>query len=338
MNKEGNQGTTMTSESKQNLMRCLSIIILLTAATTAAIAQEGWVATRIAPPKQELNTVFFLDSKSGWAGGDDGFLIRTEDGGASWTSQRVATNDAINDIYFRDKERGFLIAGNAIFMTEDNGIRWTEARRFASTEFDGATVELYCIRFSSQKKGWVVGSVSKRDRVIDSILIYTDNAGETWQRQRAPSSSELIHVDFDNDKRGWIVGNGGTILYTNDAGDSWTRQNSGTNVTLYHVDFRNDKKGLAVGAKGTLLRTTDGGATWMPVATNVPATLLSVEFANENEAWAVGRGGTILRTDDGGSSWIKQESKVTANLYALQFQKKIGWAVGSGGTILRYER
>lgn len=327
----------MTSGTKQHTKCYLSVAMVL-ASCAAVLAQQGWIATRIAPPKQDLNTVFFLDSKRGWAGGDGGFLTRTEDGGTTWTTQRVATTDAINDIYFRDKERGFLIAGNAIFMTEDNGIRWSEARRFASSEFNGATVELYCIRFSSKKKGWVVGSVSKRDLVVDSILIYTDNGGETWQRQRAPSSSELIHVDFDNDKRGWIVGDGGTILYTNDGGDSWTRQNSGTNVTLYHVDFRNDKKGLAVGAKGTLLKTSDGGSTWTAVKTNVPATLLSVEFVNEDEAWAVGRGATILRTGDGGSSWVKQESSGAQNLYALQFQKKIGWVVGSNGMILRYER
>jgi photosystem II stability/assembly factor-like uncharacterized protein len=324
--------------NKQKSGRYLATAIVLAATAAVALAQQGWVATRIAPPKQELNTVFFLDSKRGWAGGDDGFLIRTEDGGANWTNQRVETTAAINDIYFRDKERGFLVAGNAIFTTIDNGIRWSEARRFAPAEFEGATVELYCIRFSSKRKGWVVGSVSKRDRVIDSILVYTDNAGETWQRKRTPSNSELIHVDFDNDKRGWIVGEGGTILFTNDNGDTWTRQNSGTDVTLYHVDFRNDKKGLAVGAKGTLLRTFDGGDNWMIVRTSVPATLLSVEFVNEDEAWAVGRGGTILRSGDGGVSWLKQDSNITHNLYALQFQKKIGWAVGSNGMILRYER
>jgi photosystem II stability/assembly factor-like uncharacterized protein len=323
---------------KQNFGRYLATAIVLAAGAAVVIAQQGWVATRIAPPKQELNTIFFLDGKRGWAGGDEGFLVRTEDGGVTWTSQRVETTDAINDIYFRDKERGYLIAGNAIFKTDDNGNRWSEARRFAPAEFEGATVELYCIRFSSKKKGWVVGSISKKDRVIDSILIYTDNSGETWQRKRTPSNSELIHVDFDNDRRGWIVGDGGTILFTSDGGDTWSRQDSGTTVTLYHVDFRNDKKGLAVGAKGTLLRTFDGGANWMTVKTTVPATLLSVEFVTEDEAWAVGRGGTILRTDDGGVSWLKQDSAITHNLYALQFQKKIGWAVGSNGMMLRYER
>lgn len=328
----------MRSGSLISFSRCLTALIVLSLTTVAGFAQQGWVATRIAPARQELNTVFFLDSKRGWAGGDDGFLIKTEDGGASWTKQSVSTTDAINDIYFRDKERGFLIAGNAIFVTQDNGMRWGEARRFAPAEFDGATVELYCIRFSSKKKGWVVGSVSKGDRVIDSILVYTDNGGDSWTRQKTPSSAELIHVDFDNDRRGWIVGAGGTILHTNDAGETWTRQVSGTEATLYHVDFRNDQRGLAVGAKGAILRTLDGGETWTPVNNSVQSTLWSVEFVNEDEGWAVGRGGVILRTGDGGMTWLKQESSVTQNLYALQFNKKTGWSVGGDGMIVRYER
>ena len=97
-------------------------------------------------------------------------------------------------------------------------------RRFLPTEFDGADVELYSVRFPNKKKGWIVGSVSKRDSVIDSILLYTENAGETWQRQRAPSRLELIHIEFVNEKRGWIVGAAGTILATADAGETWTKQ------------------------------------------------------------------------------------------------------------------
>jgi photosystem II stability/assembly factor-like uncharacterized protein len=316
----------------------LLTLLTLALVTPSANAQEGWVATRLAAATQDLNTVFFLDSKRGWVGGDNGFMSRTEDGGRTWIQQTVGTPDAINDIYFRDKEDGFLIAGNAIFVTHDNGTTWSEARRFLPAEFDGATVEFYCVRFSSKKKGWVVGSVSKRDRVVDSILVSTDNAGETWTRQRAPSRSELIHIDFDNDRRGWIVGTAGTILNTNDGGEIWTKQNSGITTTLYHVDFRNDKRGWTVGERGTILRTTDGGFNWTPVTSGVKATLLSVQFVNDDDGWAVGRGGTILRSDDGGQTWIQQESSTKQNLYALHFNKKIGWAVGGEGMVLRYER
>jgi photosystem II stability/assembly factor-like uncharacterized protein len=314
----------------------ISALILLTCVVRGS-AQQGWVASKVGTSGLDLNTVYFVDSKRGWIGGDGGFLSRTEDGGRTWIRQTVGTTDAINDIYFRDKEAGFLLAGNRIFVTRDNGARWTEVRIFLPAEFDNADVELYSVRFSSKKKGWVVGSISRKDRVIDSILAYTDDGGETWGRQKAPTRVELIHIDFVSDKRGWIVGNGGTILATVDEGQTWQRQVSGTTSTLYHVDFRNDKRGWAVGERGTVLRTSDGGQTWWPVATNIRATLLSVRFLNDDDGWAVGRSGTILRSDDAGRTWIQQESATKENLYSLHFNNKIGWSVGGDGTILRFE-
>lgn len=317
------------------IIRCASLILAL---LSSVAAQDGWVGTKIGTGGNDLNTVYFVDSKRGWVGGDGGFLSRTEDGGRTWIRQSVTTSDPINDIYFRDKEAGFFLAGNRIFVTRDEGTRWTEARAFLPSEFDGADVELYSVRFSSKKKGWVVGSISKRERVIDSILVYTDDGGLTWRRQRAPSRLELIHIDFVSDKRGWIVGSGGTILATIDEGQTWIKQNSGSSSTLYHVDFRNDKRGWAVGERGTLLRTMDGGETWSPAVTNARATLLSVQFVNDDDGFVIGRTGTILRTEDAGRSWISQESSTKQNLYSLHFNKKVGWAVGGDGTILRYEK
>jgi len=324
----------------ENMTLKLQLVVfsLILLATAPIIAQSGWVATKVGNAGLDLNTVYFLDSKRGWVGGDQGFLSRTDDGGQTWNRQQVDTTSAINDIYFRDKEAGFLLAGNTIFVTHDDGSHWVQSRSFLPNEFEGADVELYSVRFSSKKKGWVVGSVSKKDRVIDSILVYTDDAGETWRRQRAPSRLELIHVDFVSDRRGWIVGDGGTILNTVDGGLTWTKQSANTTNTLYHVDFRDDKNGWVVGERGILLRTSDGGQTWSVSATNVSVTLLSVQFLNDDDGWAVGRAGTILRTQDQGRTWIAQESTTKQNLYSLNFNKKIGWVVGGNGTLLRYER
>ena len=322
---------------KPNKNRLVIATLFLFAIAAPIHSQQGWVATQVAPPAQDLNAVYFLDNKRGWIGGDGGFLSRTEDAGHSWVKQVVQTTSAINDIYFRDKDAGFLIAGNAIFTTRDNGGHWIEVRRFLPTEFDGADVELYSVRFLSKKKGWVVGSVSKRDHVVDSILLYTNDAGETWQRQRAPSRLELIHIDFANDKRGWITGADGTILTTLDGGASWTRQATGTKATLFHIDFRDEKRGVAVGERGTILRTEDSGITWTPIVVKKRATLLNVQFVTDNHCWAVGRSGTILRSDDGGLTWIEQESGTKQNLYSLYLVKKTGWAVGGAGMLLRYE-
>lgn len=322
---------TLISKLRRLSAVALVVLILL----GAAFAQRSWVSRHVNTGGNDLNTVYFLDSKRGWVGGDEGYLSRTDDGGQSWIRQTIPTKAAINDIYFRDKEIGFLLAGNAIFVTRDNGSTWTRSRTFLPDEFEGAEVELYSVRFSSKNKGWVVGSVSKRERVVDSILVYTDDGGQNWRRQRAPSRLELIHIDFVSDKRGWIVGADGTILFTRDGGESWTKQNTATNATIYHIDFRGDKRGWAVGERGTILRTTNGGETWTAIPTNVKVTLLSVHFVNDDDGFAIGRGGTILRSSDEGKTWVPEQSTTTENLYSLSFNKKIGWAVGGEGIVLR---
>ena len=321
--------------------RKLSMLLLalgLASITVMAIQSQGWVAVQRGLSGKDLNTVYFVDSKRGWVAGDDGFILHTEDGGRTWAQQIIATTDGINDIYFRDKEDGYLLAGNRIFGTDDGGTRWTEKRRFQPTEFGGGLPELYSVRFASKKKGWVVGSISRRDTVVDSLILYTDDSGASWQTQRAPTRDELIHLDFTSDKRGWVVGSSGVILHTKDGGETWTRQRSGTTATLYNVDFLDEELGWAVGERGTILRTTDGGETWVMVNAPVRSTLLSVKFINEDDGWIVGRGGVILRSEDSGRTWVRQESKTTQNLYALFIDKKRGWAVGGSGTVLQYER
>lgn len=312
--------------------------LLITVLAIVALAQQGWVAARRGPAGKDLNAIYFADTKRGWIAGDDGFVSRTEDSGRTWAQQVTGTTDAVNDIYFRGKDEGYLLAGNRIFNTRDGGVQWREARRFLPEDFGGALPELYSIRFTSKKRGWVVGSISRRDQVIDSLVVYTDDGGISWQRKRVPTHSELIHLDFVNDENGWIVGAGGTILHTTNGGETWTLQRTGTTSTLYHVDFRSPILGWAVGEHGTILRTVDGGETWLKVGSSLRATLLSVQFVDETDGWIAGRGGIILRSGDGGQTWIQQETRTKQNLYALFFNKKTGWAVGGDGMVLQYER
>ncbi|MDT7540517.1 MAG: hypothetical protein QOE33_421 [Acidobacteriota bacterium] len=326
----------------------LSVAISSVAISLAAIsfvahvaAQSGWVAQRRGEAGKDLNAIYFASDKRGWVAGDSGLVFRTEDGGKTWARQTTGTDESINDIYFRDKEEGYLLAGNKIRSTDDGGATWRQVHAFAAAEFNGATPELYSVRFATKKRGWIVGSVSRRDDVVDSLLLYTDDGGASWLRRSLPVRFELLHLDFDGGKRGWIVGDRGTILHTEDAGATWTRQESNTTATLYHVEFVDDENGWAIGERSTILRTNDGGRTWAQVMSSTAgagATLLSVAFVNKDEGWIVGRRGLIMRSSDGGRTWLKQESKTTQHLFALFFKGKTGWAVGGDGLVLQYER
>ncbi len=325
---------------RERAAACLLAVGLASLCLSTPSAQQGWRAEQRGVAGKDLNAVYFADSKRGWVAGDDGLVFRTTDAGRTWSPQSVGTDASINDIYFRNKEDGYLLAGSSILVTEDGGETWRTSQQFTPKQFGGALPELYSVRFTGKKKGWIVGSVSRRDVVVDSLLLSTTDGGASWVRQRAPVSDELIHLDFAGDKRGWIVGTKGVILYTADGGASWARQRSGTNATLYHVDFDDGDLGWAVGERGTILRTEDGGQTWTKIdmPTLGRTTLLSVGFINEDEGWIVGRGGTILRSGDGGRTWTQQESGSKQNLYALFAGKKNCWAVGGDGMVLQYER
>jgi photosystem II stability/assembly factor-like uncharacterized protein len=334
--------TARLRESKVGLaLLCLPLLVALHASSVPA--QSGWTATTPLLTRKDLNAVFFADTKRGWIGGDGGFLSRTDDGGGSWVQQKVGTSDPINDIYFRNKDEGFVLSGARIYNTSDGGLTWVETRPFSSTDFGGAQPELYSVRFTSKKKGWVVGSLSRASKngeqiVVDALIYNTLDGGETWHRQNSPTHGELIHLDLVSDKKGWVVGSRGTVLYTENGGETWNLQESHTNATLYHVDFRNDRRGWAVGEKATILRTEDGGQNWTSSFTGLRSTLLGVFFISDDEGWAVGRGGVIMRTFDRGVTWVAQEATTKKNLYALFFNKKYGWAVGADGVILRYLR
>ena len=324
---------------KHRLTRSHLVLVGLCCFAVVAAAQGGWTSTRLTSSGRDLNAVYFLDGKRGWVGGDGGFLSYTEDGGASWVERRIDVKQhAINDIYFVSSEDGFLLAGDTIFSSSNSGHSWQQAHTFSASDFQGASPELYSLRFNGKKRGWVVGSISRGDNVVGSILAITRDGGATWQSQNASTKQELIHIDFIDDKRGWIVGADGAILHTNNSGESWVRQDSRTNVTLYHVDFRNEKQGLAVGEGGTILATSDGGINWSKIDSHTRSTLLSVQFISEDESWIVGRNGVILRSGDGGLTWVEQESGTKNHLYAMFMNKKTGWAVGSKGLILSYKR
>jgi photosystem II stability/assembly factor-like uncharacterized protein len=303
----------------------------------AASAQVGWV-----PEKRvgtaDLVSVYFLNSEHGWIGGDGGYFAMTTNGGQSWNPQSLKTREGINDIYFRNEENGYVLSGDKVFITNNGGQNWTESPAINKNDFKGTEQELYSIRFSDKKRGWIVGSVSKGESIVDSLVLRTTDGGSSWTRVRVPTTSELFHLDFINENKGWIVGSGGIILFTEDAGATWQRQKSDITTDLYYVDLRGSKDGWAVGAKGVILHTDDGGKNWFKMAANVYGTLLRVAFMNDNEGFIVGKGGLILRSNDGGRSWLKQESRTTDALYGLFVDKKAIWAVGGKGCVLKYEK
>lgn len=320
-----------------NLKKLFLFFAITLFAAQAFHAQTGWRTIRNGE-SGDLVAVYFTSSDRGFVAGDNGYFAQTTDGGKTWKKQFIYTEENINEIYFRNDDNGYVVAGKKMFMTDDGGRSWREIKIYNEKEFKNAEPEFLSVRFADKKRGLIIGALLKNDRVIDSLVMRTDDGGETWSRIIVPSKLELFHLDFVNSSRGWIVGDNGLILTTRDGGLSWFTQNARTDKTLFNVDFRDSDEGFAVGEKGTILRTENGGEVWELVKTSFPKTFLRVDFADDKNGWIVGYDGTILRSNDKGKTWIKQESNTKGNLYGLYMTKKYGWAVGEKGLIVKYQR
>ena len=315
----------------------LTVIFLLCQTT---FAQKGWNVNR-QKSVGDLISVYFTSSKVGWVAGDNGYLAYTKDAGNSWRRKILNTAANINEIYFRNKKNGYLVAGRKMFVTRDGGESWRDELIVNPSEFKDGIPEFLSIRFNGKREGFIIGTIidkNNEDTVIGSLLLRTNNGGETWSRIIVPTKVELFHIDFDGKQRGWIVGDMGTILATTDRGNSWRIQKSGTDETLYNVDFRDENDGYAVGLNGTILRTENGGQNWIKVKTPVKTSLFQVDFSDDKNGWIVGSKGIILRSYDRGKTWIRQRSSTENNLYGLFMDKKYGWSVGKEGVIIRYNK
>lgn len=323
------------------LRKFIPTFLFLLVCSFGVFAQSGWILQN-SSFKDDLVAVFFTSSEKGWVAGDRGFLASTTDSGKTWHLYNLNTDEDINEIYFRNDDNGYLVAGRKMFITRDGGKSWQDIRIYKAGEFGSGRPSFLSIRFSDKKRGYVVGSVLKKsgddEVVVDSLLMRTEDGGETWRRIAVPTKTELFHIDFNGNSHGWIVGDEGVILATTDEGNTWKKQASETTLPLYNVDFRDDNDGYIVGKSGTILRTENGGETWQKVETNFRETLMRVDFADDKNGWIVGYAGNILRSTDRGKTWIRQESGTRERLYGLYMDKKYGWAVGAKGVVLQFKK
>lgn len=292
---------------------------------TVIYTQDGgvnWVTQTQPEPTNALWSIHFKDLNMGWAVGERGVLIQTQNGGQLWTSNDSQVERNINSIKFSSPDVIWAV-GNAgiIIRSEDNGAVWKEV----ST---GTYIwNIYGIDFITQNIGWVVGPNKK-------IMKSTDG-GATWSLQASSGSETLHEIFFVNDQKGWTVGEWGLILHTSDGGTNWVEQTSGTRNFLQSLYFLNDQVGWICGGPITtdssiILQTIDGGTTWTKQTCPGNATLHDIFFVDNQIGWAVGENGTITTTIDGGTTWACIPNGRIEDFYTVHFvSPEIGWICGS---------
>jgi len=288
--------------------------------------EAGWKA-ETAGTTANLHTVM-ADTLRVIAAGDNGTVMRSTNGGASWSTGAVPAKSVVRDLFFTDPATGWLVGQNSsgaglAMKSTDGGATWTpwptsSAKTLLANTMVSSTV------------GWNVGAGG----VIEKTL----NGGSVWTAQYNAADKSFNDVAFVNADTGWVVGDGGLIMKTLNGGAAWSVQNSGVTSAIRGVNFADHAWGWAVTADGKVLRTLDGGATWSASAVSSLG-LNDLSFTDRRNGIIVGEGGRIYRTNDGGAAWVLETSGVTAQLNAVWMVNPwTGWVVGDNGTILSIGR
>lgn len=264
-----------------------------------------------------LNSVSCANASTCWSVGTIGTILKTSDGGNTWTKQTSGTSRTLTCVFFTDASNGW-VAGDSgtVLRTTDGGSNWYK-------QSSGTSAHLNLVQFVDANTGWIVG--------YGGTIIKTTNGGDNWVRQATGMYEDVLCACFVNANTGWAVGYD-QILKTVDGGKNWyTQLYLSWETSVRSIYFINAYVGWAVGSYGTILKTSDGGSTWYLVSTASSHDLECVFFTDANNGWIVGHEGPILKTSDGGNSWYRQSVSGDLYLSSVRFaDTNIGWAVGYG--------
>ncbi|MCD4773248.1 MAG: T9SS type A sorting domain-containing protein [Bacteroidales bacterium] len=266
-------------------MKKLTLILIGIVFTISLFAQ--WEIKYPDPILDNLNDIFFINETQGWAAGDEGGIIHTEDGGVSWEIQSSEETGRFMSIHFGNINSGWAVASHLIH-TQDGGSTWDNIYTFP-----GDAIAFTSVYGLGDDSCWVTAFGG---------IYFTANTGLTWEKQ---DSSSIRSLSFIDNTTGWAVGSQ-VILKTTNAGNTWEPLPGIAGFNPEKVCFVTPLIGYMVASYSLtnqrVFKTQDGGLTWeIVLAAN--GYNLDISFQNADTGYAFQAGYRVYMTTNGGMDW-----------------------------------
>jgi len=285
----------------------LAVAMLIATCGTAAAGTvrtplSGWSWGNPSPQGNALNAVEFSGAR-GYAIGDAGTAMRSDDAGASWSGLATGTTAPLARLQVVDPNTVVVLGGDGCVLRRsgDGGATFEKIFIVAETNCPDKVQAFW---FVSPTTGYLL--------LRDGSVLRTSDSGQTFSKQTAipgtPASAtggqaQAADVLFTGPDTGIVVVNAGpgdSLAYaTTDQGISWKPlAMPGTVTRLYRFDATTI---YGVGPN-TLLRSTDGGATFTHRPFGGGLTLTSIGCATPDLCLIRTGNGELDRTTDGGAT------------------------------------
>ena len=275
-------------ENKKITLRKLVILLVLLVAGKFVVAQSGWEQVYTGS-NQFLRDMVFVPGpdglwQTGWVIAFEGDILKTTDGGDTWTTLSQNISTSLSAISFADQDTGYICTlDNKIIKTTDGGTTWT-------TVYNGS-VNFDKIQFKDGHNGVALGTQK----------LYTSDGGATWSTGTGGSNYwDLDYAEGDTYFGAYL---GGALGKSTDGGATWTDVAS-LGQMAGMVDFLDGTYGMFGGDVSTVKTTTDGGATWTTNQVGSGQGFLACGgYYDKDTLYVTGSPGEVSKSTDGGQTW-----------------------------------
>jgi photosystem II stability/assembly factor-like uncharacterized protein len=224
--------------------------------------------------------------------GDRGYIVFSDDGGATWRRAKSPAAPLLTSIDFLDAQSGLAVGHDSVILkTTDAGETWTQ--QFSAPAEQRPLLD---VNYLTSERAIAVGAYA--------AYYETADGGSTWNARKITQDDKHFNAILElGEGRLLILGEAGTILASDDNGVSWKPVPSPYKGSLFGGLIANDGAVVAFGLRGRIYRSTDKGRTWKQVDNPSVATLMGGEKMADGALVIAGAAGTALVSRDNGETF-----------------------------------
>jgi len=240
---------------------------------------SGWKQAKV-PTSVNLTTVKFINDKTGWAVGHMGIVLKTVDGGLTWTKQLD----------------GLQAADIAVEALKDSTDKRAK-RQVKYLKEDGPDKPFFDIHINEKGVGFVVGAFN--------LMFRTADAGETWEywSHKVENRYSAHLYSIQTIEGGYLLaGEQGVILKSIDNGNTFIEQETPYDGSWFGLHKGNNDELILYGLRGTVYRSLDNGDTWERSEQAIPVSISDATNIGDNIVLS-NQAGHLLISKDGGKTF-----------------------------------
>lgn len=249
-----------------------------------------------------LNSVTFVNSTTGYACGDLGTIVKSTNGGVNWfNSNSGVASVKLNSINFSTAGIGRVVGNTGnIYVTTNGGTTWI-------AEVSGTVRNLLKIKYFNDS-AVAVGEYG-------TLLL---NNGASWSSISTRTKSDIRSIAGANMNDVHVCGGGGFIRNNKSGSSAFMNfEQNPMQANLVDILYYGGNKGWAVSSlNSVIIYTTDAGTTWsMPAGATLTRTWVSklsvgggignnlCEHPVDRNVLFVVYGSTVYRSSNKGDNW-----------------------------------